>query len=151
METQTVIAIVTIPILILGMLGAIWAIFYFRYYIQNLQASIEMKMIIFCIIVPVVISAIIGSLWAIVYLLYSQNIQVTLKLFFYSFSGGLLGVIVGGFIGYLVGWRVAKGFSADFFISSEGFSWLLWISIFLIIGIIVGAVLGGLIFIRFYS
>ncbi|MEH2356646.1 hypothetical protein [Nostoc sp.] len=103
------------------------------------------------VIVPVVISAIIGSLWAIVYLLYSQNIQVTLKLFFYSFSGGFLGVIVGGFIGYLVGSRVAEGFSADFFISSEGFSWLLWISIFWIIGIIVGAVLGGLIFIRFYS
>ncbi|MEH2366302.1 hypothetical protein [Nostoc sp.] len=110
-----------------------------------------MKGIIFYIIVPVVISGIIGSLWAIIYLLYSQNIQVILKLFFYSFFGGLLGGIVGAFIGHLVGSTVSKEFPGDFIFSSESTSWLVWISIFWIIGIIVGAVLGGLIFIRFYS
>jgi len=110
-----------------------------------------MKGIIFYIIVPVVISAIIGSLSAIIYLLYSQNTQVILKLFFYSFLGGLLGGIVGAFIGYLVGSTVSKEFPGDFIFSSETASLLVWISIFWIIGIIVGAVLGGLIFIRFYS
>ncbi|MDZ8086044.1 MAG: hypothetical protein RMY16_10840 [Nostoc sp. DedQUE12b] len=109
-----------------------------------------MKWIIFYITKPLVISAIIGSLWAIFYLLYSQNIQITLKLFFYSFLGGLLGGIIGGFIGHLVGSRVSEEFSGDFFITSEGASWIIWLSIFWIIGIIVGAVLGGLIFIRFY-
>nr|WP_322684537.1 hypothetical protein [Nostoc sp. DedQUE07]MDZ8130452.1 hypothetical protein [Nostoc sp. DedQUE07] len=110
-----------------------------------------MKGIVFYIIVPVVISAIIGLLWAIIYLLYSKNIQVTLKLFFYSFLGGLLGGIVGAFIGHLVGSTGFQEFTGDFIFSSESASWLLWISIFWIIGIIEGAVLGGLIFIRFYS
>lgn len=108
------------------------------------------KAIIFYITVPVVISATIGSLWVIIYLLFSQNIQIILNLFFYSFFGGLFGGIVGGFIGHLVGSRVQE-FRGGFIFSSESASWLVWISIFWIIGIIVGAVLGGLIFIRFYS
>ncbi|MDZ8104787.1 MAG: hypothetical protein RM338_04070 [Nostoc sp. DedQUE12a] len=110
-----------------------------------------MKGIIFYIIVPVVISAIIGSLSAIIYLLYSQNTQVILKLFFYSFLGGLLGGIVGAFIGYLVGSRTSKEAPGDIFIGAEGFNWFFWILVFWIIGIIEGAVLGELIFIRIYS
>ncbi|MDZ8030641.1 hypothetical protein [Nostoc sp. DedSLP04] len=47
MKTQTIIAIVTTPIVILVMLGAIWAIFYFRY-TQNIQASFELFFYFFC-------------------------------------------------------------------------------------------------------
>ncbi|MDZ7967089.1 MAG: hypothetical protein RM368_19300 [Nostoc sp. DedSLP03] len=47
MKTQTIIAIVTTPIVILGMLGAIWAIFYFRC-TQNIQASFELFFYFFC-------------------------------------------------------------------------------------------------------
>ncbi|MFN6476844.1 MAG: hypothetical protein RMZ95_011355 [Nostoc sp. DedQUE07] len=47
MKTQSVIAIVTTPIVILGTLGAIWAIFYFRY-TQNIQASFELFFYFFC-------------------------------------------------------------------------------------------------------
>ncbi|RCJ29098.1 hypothetical protein A6770_01530 [Nostoc minutum NIES-26] len=110
-----------------------------------------MKGIIFVTTIAVVISAIIGSLWAIIYLLYSQNIQITLNLFFYSFFGGLFGGIVGGFIGHLVGLRAYKEATGGIFIVGEGLVWFFWILIFWIIGIIEGAVLGGLIFIRFYS
>ncbi|MDZ8065571.1 MAG: hypothetical protein RMY64_08005 [Nostoc sp. DedQUE08] len=109
------------------------------------------KVIIFAITVSVVISAIIGLLWAIIYLLYSQNIQVTLKLFFYSFLGGLLGGIVGGFTGHLVGLKTYKEAKSGFFIGGEGLNWFFWILFLWIIGILEGAVLGGLIFIRFYS
>ncbi|MDZ8065575.1 MAG: hypothetical protein RMY64_08025 [Nostoc sp. DedQUE08] len=110
-----------------------------------------MKTIIFCTTIQVGISAIIGLLWAIIYLLYSQNIQVTLKLFFYSFLGGLFGGIVGGFIGHLVGSRTYKEAPGGIFIGDQALNWFFWFFVFWIIGIIVGAVLGGLIFIRFYS
>jgi hypothetical protein len=111
----------------------------------------ETKMIMFVIIVPVAISAIIGSLWAIIYLLYGQNIPVTLKLFFYSFLGGLLGGIVGVFIGHLVGSREYKEAPGGLFVVGQGLVVVFWIFVFWIIGIIEGAVLGGLIFIRIYS
>ncbi|MBN4004936.1 hypothetical protein [Nostoc sp. LPT] len=105
------------------MLGAIWAIFYFIFYFrytQNIQASVEMKAIIFCTTMQVGISAIIGLLWAIIYLLYSQNIQINLKLLLYSFLGGLLGGIVGGFIGHLIGLRAYKEATGGLFIGGEG-------------------------------
>jgi hypothetical protein len=116
-----------------------------------------MKAIICYTKIQVVISTIVGSLWAIIfllysYLLYSQNIQVNLKLFFYSFLGGLPGGIVGIFIGHLVGLRESKESGGGvLFIAGGGILWFLWILVFWIIGIIEGAVLGGLIFIRFYS
>ncbi|MFN6572562.1 hypothetical protein [Dendronalium sp. ChiSLP03b] len=110
-----------------------------------------MKLIIFITTTAVVISAIIGLLWAIIYLLYSQNIQIIIKLFFYSFFGGLVGAIVGGYIGHLVGLRAYKEARGGLFIGGEGIVWVFWIFIFWIIGIIEGAVLGGLIFTRFYS
>ncbi|MBE9107586.1 hypothetical protein IQ229_22450 [Nostoc cf. edaphicum LEGE 07299] len=47
MKTQSVIAIVTTPTVISGILGAIWAIFYFRY-TQNIQASFELFFYFFC-------------------------------------------------------------------------------------------------------
>ncbi|MBN4004935.1 hypothetical protein [Nostoc sp. LPT] len=62
METQSVIAIVTIPIGILGMLGAIWAIFYFRY-TQNIQASLELFFYFFCAgLIVGIVGLIIGIL-----------------------------------------------------------------------------------------
>ncbi|WP_214432329.1 hypothetical protein [Dendronalium phyllosphericum] len=112
-----------------------------------------MKAIICHTTIQVVISTIVGSLWVIIYLLYSyllysQNIQVNLKLFFYSFLGGLPGGIVGVFIGYLVGLRKYKEPRGDL---GKGIGWFFLILVFWIIGILEGAVLGGLIFIRFYS
>ncbi|MEH2203778.1 MAG: hypothetical protein V7K53_06795 [Nostoc sp.] len=65
--------------------------------------------------------------------------------------GGLLGGIVSVFIGNLIGSREYKEATGSLFIGGEGIIWFFWIFLFWIIGIIEGAVLGGLIFIRFYS
>ncbi len=65
--------------------------------------------------------------------------------------GGLLGGIVGIFIGHLVGLRELKEAPGGIFIGGEVLVWFFWILVFWIIGIIEGAVLGGLIFIRIYS
>jgi ABC-type uncharacterized transport system permease subunit len=47
MKTQSVIVILTIPTGILGAIGAIWTIFYFRYS-HNIQASFELFFYFFC-------------------------------------------------------------------------------------------------------
>ena len=63
MKTQSVIAMVTIPTAILGMLGAIWAIFYFRY-TQNVQASLELFFYFFCAgLIAGIVGLIIGFLF----------------------------------------------------------------------------------------
>ncbi|MDZ7955940.1 MULTISPECIES: hypothetical protein [unclassified Nostoc] len=63
MKTQSIIVIVTIPTVILGMLGAIWAIFYFRY-TQNIQASFELFFYFFCAgLIAGIVSLIIGILF----------------------------------------------------------------------------------------
>lgn len=63
METQSFIAIVTTPTVILGMLGAIWAIFYFRY-TQNIKASLELLFYFFCAgFIAGIVGLIIGFLF----------------------------------------------------------------------------------------
>ncbi|MEH2234555.1 MAG: hypothetical protein V7K71_33865 [Nostoc sp.] len=63
MKTQSVIVIVTIPTVILGTLGAIWAIFYFRY-TQNIQASLELLFYFFCAgLIAGIVGLIIGILF----------------------------------------------------------------------------------------
>ncbi|MEH1859307.1 MAG: hypothetical protein V7L21_15205 [Nostoc sp.] len=63
MKTQSVIAIVTTPTVISGTLGAIWAIFYFRY-TQNIQASFELFFYFFCAgLIAGIVGLIIGFLF----------------------------------------------------------------------------------------
>lgn len=99
------------------------------------------------------ISGIIGLVWAVIYVIFTQNIQTSIKLFLSSFLGGLIGGIVGCFVGYLVGAIASQEIyiGGGLFSGGDGFSWLFWFFIFWMIGLIVGAVLGGLIFIRIYS
>ena len=98
------------------------------------------------------ISGIIGLVLAVIYVIFSQNIQTSIKVFLSSFLGGLLGGIVGCFVGYLFGAIASKRiYTGGLFSSGDGFVWSFWFFIFWMIGLIVGAVLGGLIFIRIYS
>ncbi|MFN6572561.1 hypothetical protein [Dendronalium sp. ChiSLP03b] len=66
MRTQTFIAIATIPTRILGTLGAIWAIFYFRY-TQNIQASFELFFYFFCAgLIATIVGLVISFLYQLI-------------------------------------------------------------------------------------
>ncbi|RCJ29097.1 hypothetical protein A6770_01525 [Nostoc minutum NIES-26] len=65
-KTQSFIAIITTPIVILGILGAIWAIFYFGY-TYNIQASLELFFYFFCAgLIAAIVGLIIGILFELI-------------------------------------------------------------------------------------
>ncbi|PSB08386.1 hypothetical protein C7B62_16990 [Pleurocapsa sp. CCALA 161] len=107
------------------------------------------KYIFFLILTSITISAILGLIWSIFYLLFAKNIKAGFQLFLSSFFGGFLGAMFGLIIGYLVGLFSTNFVHPDIFvIDASPFYILFFTFVFWIVGIIAGAVLGGLTFLK---
>jgi hypothetical protein len=100
--------------------------------------------------ISIVVPAIIGLLWSLVYWLYRRNSPIAYKVFESSLKGGVLGAIVGLYIGNKVGQIASQNAESGFFVGGAGLAGFVYLVLFWIIGTIEGAILGGLIFIRIY-
>ncbi|WP_150109060.1 hypothetical protein [Stanieria cyanosphaera] len=85
-------------------------------------------------------------LWSILCLVCGYDLASSTKMFYLSFISGLVGGITGFIIGSLVGairWQKTPG---TLFLINQPLVVVSWILIFWLVGIIVGAFIGGLIF-----
>ncbi len=89
------------------------------------------------------LSTIVGIFFAIIYLIFIKNFEASCVVFFYSLIGGLVGGLIGSIFGYYIG-VVDNNTSGSISVIDGGRITAIFVAASIwILGIIIGALIGG--------